>query len=134
VDLFLSNSRVLELCILSSLSFVNSLELSTVLPCHACIVAVAPSSNSLSYMCVYVCCCCCCYLLLSMWCVMCCCALVLNALDNMSARNHVNRLCLAADVPLVESGTAGQFQCLLGGLVSRTLTVSALLHVRLCSR
>jgi len=33
--------------------------------------------------------------------------LVLNALDNKAARNHVNRLCLAADVPLVESGTAG---------------------------
>ena len=24
-----------------------------------------------------------------------------------AARNHVNRMCLAADVPLVESGTAG---------------------------
>jgi ubiquitin-like 1-activating enzyme E1 B len=34
-------------------------------------------------------------------------ALVLNALDNKAARSHVNRLCLAADVPLVESGTAG---------------------------
>ncbi|KAL1128980.1 hypothetical protein AAG570_013514 [Ranatra chinensis] len=33
--------------------------------------------------------------------------LVLNALDNRAARNHVNRLCLAAEVPLVESGTAG---------------------------
>eukprot|EP00124_Ichthyophonus_hoferi_P000628 Ihof_evm21s24 gene=Ihof_evmTU21s24 len=33
--------------------------------------------------------------------------IVLNALDNLSARNHVNRLCLAANVPLVESGTAG---------------------------
>jgi ubiquitin-like 1-activating enzyme E1 B len=32
---------------------------------------------------------------------------VMNALDNKAARNHVNRLCLAADVPLVESGTAG---------------------------
>eukprot|EP01134_Creolimax_fragrantissima_P007241 CFRG7241T1 len=32
---------------------------------------------------------------------------VLNALDNLSARNHVNRMCLAANVPLVESGTAG---------------------------
>ena len=29
------------------------------------------------------------------------------ALDNIEARRHVNRLCLAADVPLVESGTAG---------------------------
>lgn len=33
--------------------------------------------------------------------------LVLNALDNVPARNHVNRLCLAANVPLVESGTKG---------------------------
>jgi len=33
--------------------------------------------------------------------------LCLNALDNRKARNHVNRMCLAADIPLVESGTAG---------------------------
>jgi ubiquitin-like 1-activating enzyme E1 B len=33
--------------------------------------------------------------------------LVLNGLDNDEARRHVNRLCLAAKVPLVESGTAG---------------------------
>ncbi|XP_069073061.1 SUMO-activating enzyme subunit 2 isoform X1 [Pleurodeles waltl] len=33
--------------------------------------------------------------------------LVMNALDNRVARNHVNRMCLAADVPLIESGTAG---------------------------
>ncbi|KAH9489750.1 SUMO-activating enzyme subunit 2-A [Bulinus truncatus] len=33
--------------------------------------------------------------------------LVLNALDNRAARNHVNRMCLAADIPLIESGTAG---------------------------
>ncbi|KAL8108715.1 hypothetical protein AgCh_024980 [Apium graveolens] len=32
---------------------------------------------------------------------------VLNGLDNLDARRHVNRLCLAADVPLVESGTTG---------------------------
>ncbi|PIK50040.1 putative SUMO-activating enzyme subunit 2-like [Apostichopus japonicus] len=32
---------------------------------------------------------------------------VMNALDNRAARNHVNRMCLAADVPLVESGSAG---------------------------
>ncbi|KAI4389416.1 hypothetical protein MLD38_001644 [Melastoma candidum] len=30
---------------------------------------------------------------------------VLNGLDNLDARRHVNRLCLAADVPLVECGT-----------------------------
>lgn len=33
--------------------------------------------------------------------------LVLNALDNRQARNHVNRMCLTASVPLIESGTAG---------------------------
>ncbi|KAJ4827483.1 SUMO-activating enzyme subunit 2 [Turnera subulata] len=32
---------------------------------------------------------------------------VLNGLDNVDARRHVNRLCLAAEVPLVESGTTG---------------------------
>jgi ubiquitin-like 1-activating enzyme E1 B len=32
---------------------------------------------------------------------------VLNALDNLEARRHVNRMCVAARVPLVESGTAG---------------------------
>jgi ubiquitin-like 1-activating enzyme E1 B len=31
--------------------------------------------------------------------------LVLNALDNVEARRHVNRMCLAADRPLIESGT-----------------------------
>jgi len=34
-------------------------------------------------------------------------AICLNALDNRAARNHVNRMCLAANIPLVESGTAG---------------------------
>lgn len=33
--------------------------------------------------------------------------IVLNGLDNDEARRHVNRLCLAADMPLVESGTTG---------------------------
>lgn len=33
--------------------------------------------------------------------------LVLNALDNVDARRHVNRLCLAASVPLIDSGTTG---------------------------
>lgn len=32
---------------------------------------------------------------------------ILNGLDNLDARRHVNRLCLAAGVPLIESGTAG---------------------------
>ena len=32
---------------------------------------------------------------------------MLNGLDNLEARRHVNRMCLAAEVPLVESGTAG---------------------------
>ncbi|KAJ8601592.1 hypothetical protein CTAYLR_010140 [Chrysophaeum taylorii] len=30
-----------------------------------------------------------------------------NALDNVDARRHVNRMCLAAGVPLVEAGTTG---------------------------
>uniref|UniRef100_A0A8C2QIM1 SUMO-activating enzyme subunit 2 n=1 Tax=Cricetulus griseus TaxID=10029 RepID=A0A8C2QIM1_CRIGR len=33
--------------------------------------------------------------------------LVMKALDNRAALNHVNRMCLAADVPLIENGTAG---------------------------
>ncbi|VVC93684.1 SUMO-activating enzyme subunit 2 [Leptidea sinapis] len=33
--------------------------------------------------------------------------IVMNALDNRVARNHVNRICLAANVPLIETGTAG---------------------------
>lgn len=32
---------------------------------------------------------------------------VMNALDNVAARAHVNRMCLAAEVPLIDSGTAG---------------------------
>ncbi|KAI9871469.1 MAG: E1 ubiquitin-activating protein uba2 [Pleopsidium flavum] len=32
---------------------------------------------------------------------------VFNALDNLDARRHVNKMCLAADVPLIESGTTG---------------------------
>jgi ubiquitin-like 1-activating enzyme E1 B len=34
-------------------------------------------------------------------------SIVLNALDNVDARRHVNRVCLAAGVPLIESGTEG---------------------------
>lgn len=34
-------------------------------------------------------------------------SVILNGLDNLEARRHVNRLAMAADVPLVESGTAG---------------------------
>lgn len=33
--------------------------------------------------------------------------IVINALDNVAARVHVNRMCLAADIPLIESGTHG---------------------------
>eukprot|EP00833_Pecoramyces_ruminatium_P008663 jgi/Orpsp1_1/1182695/evm.model.c7180000082281.1 len=33
--------------------------------------------------------------------------IVMNALDNLDARRHVNTMCLAANVPLIESGTAG---------------------------
>ncbi|KAH8883418.1 hypothetical protein GQ53DRAFT_663839 [Thozetella sp. PMI_491] len=32
---------------------------------------------------------------------------VFNALDNVEARRHVNKMCLTADVPLIESGTTG---------------------------
>ncbi|PKU70352.1 SUMO-activating enzyme subunit 2 [Dendrobium catenatum] len=34
-------------------------------------------------------------------------SVVVNGLDNLDARRHVNRLCLAAEVPLIESGTTG---------------------------
>ncbi|THH14856.1 hypothetical protein EW146_g5545 [Bondarzewia mesenterica] len=33
--------------------------------------------------------------------------IVLNALDNLDARRHVNKMCMAGGIPLVESGTAG---------------------------
>jgi len=33
--------------------------------------------------------------------------IVLNALDNLDARRHVNTMCCAAKIPLVESGTTG---------------------------
>lgn len=33
--------------------------------------------------------------------------LVLNALDNLGARRHVNKMCVMTNVPLIESGTAG---------------------------
>lgn len=33
--------------------------------------------------------------------------IVFNALDNLAARRHVNKMCLAAGVPLIESGTTG---------------------------
>ncbi|KAI1301353.1 SUMO-activating enzyme subunit 2 [Halotydeus destructor] len=32
---------------------------------------------------------------------------VINALDNIAARSHVNRMCIAANVPLIESGSEG---------------------------
>lgn len=34
-------------------------------------------------------------------------SMVLCALDNIDARRHVNRLCLASDVPMIESGSTG---------------------------
>lgn len=45
--------------------------------------------------------------------------LVFNALDNVKARQHVNRMCMAANVPLIESGTTGfngQVQAIQKGL------------------
>ena len=46
--------------------------------------------------------------------------LVFNALDNLAARRHVNRMCIAANVPLIESGTTGfngQVQAIRRGVV-----------------
>jgi len=34
-------------------------------------------------------------------------AVVLNALDNLAARRHVNRLCISSGVPLIDGGTSG---------------------------
>jgi ubiquitin-like 1-activating enzyme E1 B len=45
--------------------------------------------------------------------------IVFNALDNLKARQHVNRMCMAANVPLIESGTTGyngQVQAIQKGL------------------
>lgn len=45
--------------------------------------------------------------------------LVINALDNVTARIHVNRMCLAAEIPLIESGThgyEGQAELIIKGL------------------
>ncbi|PWN49393.1 hypothetical protein IE53DRAFT_345963 [Violaceomyces palustris] len=45
--------------------------------------------------------------------------LVMNALDNLDARRWVNRMCVASNVPLVESGTTGflgQVQPIIKGL------------------
>ncbi|PVU88115.1 hypothetical protein BB560_006395, partial [Smittium megazygosporum] len=33
--------------------------------------------------------------------------IVINALDNLDARRHVNLMCQAANIPLIETGTAG---------------------------
>lgn len=44
----------------------------------------------------------------------------MNALDNRAARNHVNRMCLAADIPLIESGTAGYAGQVFNTLIHQT--------------
>ena len=33
--------------------------------------------------------------------------IVFNALDNVDARRHVNKMCIAAEVAMVDSGTTG---------------------------
>ena len=33
--------------------------------------------------------------------------MVLNALDNIDARRHVNKMCLATDKPMIDAGTTG---------------------------
>ena len=45
--------------------------------------------------------------------------IIYNALDNKDARSYVNKMCLTANVPLIESGTSGfrgQTQAIVGGL------------------
>ncbi len=47
--------------------------------------------------------------------------IVFNALDNLEARRHVNKMCLAANIPLIESGTTGfngQVQVIKKGLTA----------------
>jgi len=34
-------------------------------------------------------------------------SIVINALDNIDARNHVNKMCFNLNLPLVEAGTNG---------------------------
>ena len=61
--------------------------------------------------------------------------IVVNALDNRQARNHVNRMCLAADIPLVESGTAGYLGqvCCLSGILSQAMHQhSTVLKLAIC--
>lgn len=67
--------------------------------------------------------------------------LVMNGLDNLDARRHVNRLCLAAEVPLIESGTAGykgqvtasQYYCHFLRLILAGLPNLAIIFVLECS-
>ncbi len=46
-------------------------------------------------------------------------AIVLNGLDNVEARRHVNRLCLSAGTPLIESGTEGYLGQVRGACIAR---------------
>ena len=62
--------------------------------------------------------------------------LVLNGLDNMEARRHVNRLTLAAGTPLVESGTEGYLGQVsgAGGLQGGSAAASRAARLPRCSR
>lgn len=51
-------------------------------------------------------------------------AIVLNGLDNLDARRHVNRICIAANVPLVESGTTGYLGQVRPGAARRSPVLS----------
>ncbi len=58
---------------------------------------------------------------------------MLNGLDNLDARRHVNRLAMAANVPLVESGTAGYLGQVRHGCAAAARSLLALPDPPLCA-